>query len=865
MSPRHYITYVDVNTNNSASGVPKIIYNYADTVKGKREEISLRTFQAGTVAGNEYDFYSGMPTSIFDSDSNRIRLIHNDMGRVTSITPAGGLPVTYQYNPLNLVDLEQIIREGLGTKTFAYNTYHQVTQIQDEVGHITGPIAYDGFGRIATIFETFDSQSVLTEYIYYEPGVAGEYRLKEVRKDGQIIAAYTYDPIGRVRTATNAAGITLTYTYNNLNHVTRITYPDAKYIAYSYASCCPRSIDAVTDRAGRTTYYTYDSMQRLISEHQPGVGYINYEYDANGNLIRLIDANGNVTRFEYDDEDRLLRKYDALERFTAYEYNGNGLLEKRTDARGIETTYGYDENHRLISVTHSDTTPAIIVTYDDYQRIDTVSGALGVHDYQFFGNDQLASIDGPWPNDTVSYGYNNLGRIKTITPQGGRARTHAYDNLGRLQDITIAGDTYTYGYQGANPLVRSLNRPNNSRTTYDHDSLNRLEHVTHFDSADQVLSQFDFQYNDQDLIAHETVTNAPAVGGLTDKLVGHDYNALNQLIASTSPERLYTYDEDGNLISGFTPAGHAFTAVYNADERLSSIEYNDGDTVHRYEFVYGFDGFLGQMKRFENTTPVEDLRIVRAGALAVQERDGANAVIREYLWGLNKGGGIGGLLAMGQGGRDYAYLFDGKGNVSAVIDSAQAVVASYRYDSFGRLMTQTGTLDQPFQFSTKRYLADVGLNYYGFRFYSPAMGRWLNRDPLGELGGLNLYGFVQNDPVNIFDPYGLESYWDNVFNDVAAANGGAIPAGVIGIVGSSTTILGTATEGTAAAIFNAASAIIAAYEGGAFLGAMYSNIQHGDGPSLGDFYGEIIWNVFNPPTSNNEIQYYPVPTLAPCP
>jgi RHS repeat-associated protein len=128
---------------------------------------------------------------------------------------------------------------------------------------------------------------------------------------------------------------------------------------------------------------------------------------------------------------------------------------------------------------------------------------------------------------------------------------------------------------------------------------------------------------------------------------------------------------------------------------------------------------------------------------------------------LNKGSGIGGLLVMRQGGLDCDYLYDGKGNVSAVIDSTQAVVASYRYDVFGRLKVTTGALDQPYQFSTKRYLAGVGLNYYGYRYYAPAIGRCLDRDPLGEAGGINLYGFAPNNPVNYLDPLGLSYLNDN--------------------------------------------------------------------------------------------------------
>jgi RHS repeat-associated protein len=110
-----------------------------------------------------------------------------------------------------------------------------------------------------------------------------------------------------------------------------------------------------------------------------------------------------------------------------------------------------------------------------------------------------------------------------------------------------------------------------------------------------------------------------------------------------------------------------------------------------------------------------------------------------------------------QNGEDFFYLYDGKGNVTTVVDSSQAVVATYQYNAFGRLMHTTGTLDQPYQFSTKRYDAGTGLNYYGYRFYSPVIERWMNRDPLGEAGGINLYGFVGGDPVNFVDPWGLQT------------------------------------------------------------------------------------------------------------
>ncbi len=102
------------------------------------------------------------------------------------------------------------------------------------------------------------------------------------------------------------------------------------------------------------------------------------------------------------------------------------------------------------------------------------------------------------------------------------------------------------------------------------------------------------------------------------------------------------------------------------------------------------------------------------------------------------------------------------------------MAAAYRYDPFGKLLARTGALDQPFQFSTKRIDALTGLVYYGYRFYSTEPDRWTTRDPLGEAGGVNLYVFVGNDPVNWVDPWGWRVRYpgiENAAKGIADAHG----------------------------------------------------------------------------------------------
>ncbi len=115
-----------------------------------------------------------------------------------------------------------------------------------------------------------------------------------------------------------------------------------------------------------------------------------------------------------------------------------------------------------------------------------------------------------------------------------------------------------------------------------------------------------------------------------------------------------------------------------------------------------------------------------------------------------------------------------KRNLSALLDSADGSLdAKYEYGAFGEPLRVAGTSiadDNPFRFSTKYLDSESGLIYYGFRYYSPSLGRFLNRDPIGELGGQNLYAFVENDPVNGSDYLGMgeiicnNGWCENVFD-----------------------------------------------------------------------------------------------------
>ncbi len=161
----------------------------------------------------------------------------------------------------------------------------------------------------------------------------------------------------------------------------------------------------------------------------------------------------------------------------------------------------------------------------------------------------------------------------------------------------------------------------------------------------------------------------------------------------------------------------------------------------------------------------KETRFVYNGWNLISETDSSGDIEKSYTWGLDASGstqgagGVGGLLMIKDGGNTYVPVYDSSHNVIALHEKNNPTthVAGYDYDAFGRSKGMTGTYARtnPFRHATKYTDDETGLVYYGFRYYNPRVGRFLNQDPIREAGGVNLYGFVGNDPVNSWDYLGL--------------------------------------------------------------------------------------------------------------
>ena len=211
------------------------------------------------------------------------------------------------------------------------------------------------------------------------------------------------------------------------------------------------------------------------------------------------------------------------------------------------------------------------------------------------------------------------------------------------------------------------------------------------------------------------------------------------------------YDASGNQTLIKTSTG-IWTAAYNAANRAVGFTSQDGATV--VECGYDYQGRRYMKKVTVNGTVTSHERYLYRGYLQLAALDMLNSrnVLRTLLWEPLEPVATR-PLALVQDASLYCYGWDFNKNVTEVFDAQGTIATAYDYSPYGTV-TKAGDLIQPVQWSSEMNDEDLELVYY-YRYYNPADGRWINRDPIAEQGDWNLYGFVRNN-LNI-DNLGLLS------------------------------------------------------------------------------------------------------------
>jgi RHS repeat-associated protein len=264
-----------------------------------------------------------------------------------------------------------------------------------------------------------------------------------------------------------------------------------------------------------------------------------------------------------------------------------------------------------------------------------------------------------------------------------------------------------------------------------------------------------FGYNDRSEVVDAFILGNAAKYGYDE--IG---NSTNWIANSLNQYNHLQYDLDGNLL---TDGNLVFTC--DSYKRLKTLSSNGVLLVTNF-----YDAKSRRVKKVtQNATTTffyDDWNLIEE---RIAYANGTTSTIH-YYWGkdlsgtLQGAGGVGGLLYQTVDGAIYIPCYDNNGNVTKYIDSNGNIAASYTYDAFGNLISKSGSLADFFRhrFSTKYFDTESNLYYYGYRFYHPILMRWLNRDPIEENGGMNLYGFCGNTNIG-YDRLGL---YVNIVYDV---------------------------------------------------------------------------------------------------
>ena len=634
---------------------------------------------------------------------------------------------------------------------------------------------------------------------------------------GDVIAGFTYDTVGRVKTATDEFG-TMGYQYNNLDAVTKVIYPDGTTQETDY-TCC-RLPGVVKDRAGRKSYYDYDEMQRLVRVQDAQGNTLQMDYDREGQMVRLVDSKGNLTKWEYDGVGRITKKsyHDGQsEEFAYYQ----GLPSQSKDARGVVTKYSYDATAKLTSIDYPNMAD-VSLSYNALGAVTQIVDGVGTHSFSYSPTGRLLGLDGPFLGDAQSYSFNAQGGLQSQSVERGASggihtQSYSYDALQRLQSITSSGaggvGTFSYSYLGTSGMLGTLQLPNGTRTVQSYDSLQRLTQTVNqknggtllnkfayiYDAHDvrtsvqqqygsEPLRQISYAYDPVDQLKSETASGGTANTGYTNAFhydamgnrlkqvastgtdnstVRHSINALNQVtaVSSTVNGGVRTtaglaYDDAGNTSSVVNSDGSKTLFAYDDVNRLFRIERRNAANapLSKSEFVYDYASRKAISLEFTYTagawSKTGEKRRVFDGLVVIQERNEGNQVTAQLV----REGNTAGILSRTTVAGATFFGYDGGDNVTLLTDENGDDVGHYRYDAFGNTLEAAGSraADNPYRFSTKELHAASGLYDFGFRFYSATMGRWINRDPIRESGGLNLYEAVGNSPINETDEFGLQ-------------------------------------------------------------------------------------------------------------
>jgi RHS repeat-associated protein len=711
----------------------------------------------GLVTTNTYDAAGNLVDVRYDqgANSSHVQSTYDNNGNLLSRQDEEGKLTTYAYSQDGKENLQSVQGpSGLYARSYIYTPDTNLLQTET----LSGP-----------------GYSQTRDYTYIQacacsiPGKLQSIVLHGATVSGlpnqALTTAFTYDNDGNRQTVTDPKG---TVTKTDYDAASRV-----KAVTTGYGSATPRSIQyspdgfgqnlTLTDGKNQATNFKYDALGRLEYERPAQAPDLNFGYSPAGQLIQKTDRDGRAWTGIYDGGGRLASETfqdgNAVNQTETYSYGQNGdgtrQLKQATDSTG-GSTFSYGFRDRLAKSTAQNR--QLSYTYDQTGFVASLT---------------LKDLTDQAPDKTCTYIPDDLHRTQQFTDWRANTYIYTYNAANQIMAVTyknaagktVANGIFTYDSAGQqlNAVYRSASGVLLARVDYQYDLAgNRTErnsaYATNsftYDSQYQLLSE----NNSADIRGPQTFTYDNAGNRLSKQMgalaaVNYSFNnLLNRVMGQTGggeANATYSYDAEGNRIQKVSVPPPAQedngTTGYTFDgkQRLTKVTLPDG-TVITYAYDY--------QNRMVSRTQGSEVRTYIYGT--------GNQVIEETLNGKRLalyGWGPDGLVSRTDAdGRSLYFLKDALGSVIAVLDDRGTVVQSMEYSAFGECLSG-GDAVNPFRFvgGFGGYTDDAtGLINFWNRWYDPQVGRWVSEDPIRQAGGVNLYGYVGNNPAIATDATGL--------------------------------------------------------------------------------------------------------------
>ena len=487
-----------------------------------------------------------------------------------------------------------------------------------------------------------------------------------------------------------------------------------------------------------------------------GGGAFGYAYDANGDLIAITEANGRINRFAYDGLRRLIAVQQGAEESKRYGYDAHDRLAEIVE-QGIVTRYRYDLQGRIARIEHGQ---------DD----------VSVYRYDAAGRTVMARTS----QTTTCWQYDEAGRTTLIEQSIGGVTLVAqlqYDDAGRLATMTLPGNDrpirYAWDSRGR-PQTLSLDQAPLARFRFDDANKGTHTDLANGVTVENVASLGDGRPAQQRvrrshaLLLERTLVYNEVGEIINDGERGFLYDPLGRLIGvqekSTGAVTLLRYDELDNLVARVDRDGIQ-CLTYAADCRLVSTTNGAGETTRfthdragrltqkvgtETAWCYRYDdaGLLREVR--SNSEIIASFLYDHKGRLVLADVGGR---VERYLYGaadellaVTDGNGHPlrllvrtpmGVLAEVHGAIGEGELYfrhdDERGTTRLITDRAGAVVAQMEWDPFGLpiidpLGAGPAAVHPAAAFMGRTWVPEIGLYYFGARWYDPATARFLTPD-----------------------------------------------------------------------------------------------------------------------------------------